>query len=172
MAMLLKLRSEDILVLLALSRVADRWTYASVAESLGLNPAEVHRALRRCAASGLFDLADRRLNRTGLLEFLVHGCRYVLWPQRGRVTRGIPTAHAAPPLAALIAQPADPPPVWPDPQGTVRGEAFEPLHRAAPQAARRDPGLYELLALVDAVRGGRARERKLAEDELRARLLA
>lgn len=64
------------------------------------------------------------------------------------------------------------PPVWPDPAGTVRGESFEPLHRAAPEAARRDPGLYELLALLDALRGGRARERKLARAELEARLLA
>lgn len=37
------------------------------------------------------------------------------------------------------------------------------------EAARRDPALYELLALVDALRGGRARERKLAQDELARR---
>lgn len=170
--MMLKLRTEDVLVLLALSRTGEHWTFASVAERLGLNPAEVHRAVRRCAAAGLFDLANRRINKTGLVELLVHGCRYVAWPQRGPITRGIPTAHAAPPLAAQIASTKELPPVWPDPAGTVRGESFEPLHRAAPEAARRDPGLYELLALVDALRGGRARERTLAQAELEARLLA
>ena len=35
-----------------------------------------------------------------------------------------------------------------------------------PVAALRDPMLYKYLALVDAIRDGRARERKLAEQEL------
>ncbi len=59
---------------------------------------------------------------------------------------------------------------WPDPDGDVRGEELRPLYRSIPYAARRDPALYELLALVDALRGGRARERMLAADELRSRL--
>ncbi len=62
------------------------------------------------------------------------------------------------------------PPVWPDPQGTVQGAAVEPLYRSVPGAARRDPGLYDLLALVDALRIGRARERNLAEKEISQRL--
>jgi hypothetical protein len=39
-----------------------------------------------------------------------------------------------------------------------------------PGAARRDPALYDLLALVDALRFGRARERSLAEKEIAHRL--
>ena len=60
--------------------------------------------------------------------------------------------------------------MWPDAEGTVRGEGLRPLYRSVPGAARRDPGLYELLALVDAIRSGRARERKIAVAELEARL--
>ena len=37
-------------------------------------------------------------------------------------------------------------------------------------AAKSDPKLYELLALVDTLRVGRARERTMAEEELRKRL--
>ncbi len=81
----------------------------------------------------------------------------------------MPTAYAAPPLSEHISS-EDLPPVWPDPDGTVRGLALEPLYRTAPQAAKADPKLYQLLALVDALRMGRARERKLAEDELKQRL--
>jgi hypothetical protein len=66
----------------------------------------------------------------------------------------------------------DLPPVWPDANGEYRGLEFAPLYRSAPQAAKRDPVLYELLALVDAVRGGRARERQIAGDELKKRLAA
>jgi hypothetical protein len=81
----------------------------------------------------------------------------------------MPTAHAAPPLSAQISS-EDLPPVWPDPKGTVRGLALKPLYRTVPKAAKSDPKLYELLALVDALRMGRARERKLAEEGLKHRL--
>ena len=60
--------------------------------------------------------------------------------------------------------------MWPDPEGTVRGLAFSPLTRGTPKAARQDPALYEVLALVDAIRDGRVRERRYAEKELTARL--
>ena len=62
------------------------------------------------------------------------------------------------------------PVVWADPEGKVRGEALEPLYPSVPRAARADEALYELLALVDAVRAGRARERELAVAALRKRL--
>jgi hypothetical protein len=82
----------------------------------------------------------------------------------------MPTGYAVPPLSDQIAASGDLPPVWPDPEGTVRGITFEPLHRAAVKAARQDRSLYELLALIDALRDGRVRERQLAEKELSARL--
>jgi hypothetical protein len=103
-------------------------------------------------------------------EFLIHGVKYAFPVQRGEATRGIPTAHAAAPLNSQIAESGDLPPVWPDAEGDVRGVALEPLHKAAPKAARKDTVLHELLALVDALRDGRARERQLAEKELSARL--
>lgn len=61
------------------------------------------------------------------------------------------TAYAAPPLSDQIADNGDLPPVWPDPDGgEVRGATLEPLHKVAPKAARKDPALHELLALIDA----------------------
>jgi len=82
----------------------------------------------------------------------------------------MPTGYAAPPLKAEIVQPNEPPPVWPYAEGNVRGYSFAPLYPSVPAAAARDAKLYELLALVDAMRDGRARERKLAEKALQARL--
>jgi len=49
---------------------------------------------------------------------------------------------------------------------------FPPLYTAAPRAARKDPKLYELLALTDAVRGGGTRERTVALRRLEKRLQA
>ncbi len=78
--------------------------------------------------------------------------------------------HAAPPLEDKFAPSDEPAPVWPDPEGQVRGTAFSPIYKAAPMAARQDKQLYELLVLVDAIRDGRAREREIAVRELRERL--
>lgn len=57
-------------------------------------------------------------------------------------------------------------------RGRVRGQAIEPLYPSVPAAARKNVELYEFLALIDALRVGRARERKLAAEEISKRLKA
>jgi hypothetical protein len=85
--------------------------------------------------------------------------------------RGIPTASAAAPLVRKITQ-ENPAPVWPYEAGTQRGYAVTPLHKNVPRAALLDGRLYQMLALVDAIRVGGARERELARRELAGRLRA
>jgi hypothetical protein len=164
------LKPQDAVVLLKLAVAEGGWTYPSLAESLGMSSSEVHGAVARAKQAGLYNERLRSPNRKALLEFLVHGIRYVFPAERGAMTRGVPTAHAALPLSAKLMADGEPPPVWPDAEGTVRGEGLRPLYRSVPEAARRDPALYELLALVDAIRSGRARERNLAIEELEVRL--
>lgn len=147
------------------------FTYPELSLALGLSASEVHAGIKRATAAGLFNAHNRTTNRKALLEFLVHGLKYVFIAERNGVTRGIPTAHAAPPLVDLLGSSPDPPPVWPDPLGTVRGEGFRPLYTSVPVAARKDQRLYELLALVDAIRAGRTRERQLAEKILGERFM-
>ena len=60
--------------------------------------------------------------------------------------------------------------MWPFAEGKERGISFEPLYKSAASAALRDPPFYEYLALADALRDGRTRERKYAEEELHRRL--
>ena len=143
---------------------------APLASDLSLSPSQVHASLKRLGRARLADARSGRPTLRAVEEFLIHAVKYVFPAERGETTRGVPTAWAAPPLNARIAGSGDPPPVWPEPEGAVRGVGFEPLHRAAPKAARKDPVLYELLALVDALRDGRARERRMAERELSVRL--
>jgi hypothetical protein len=45
-----------------------------------------------------------------LEEFLIHGLKYVFWAEQGEMTRGMPTAYAAPPLAELLVSTAAEPP--------------------------------------------------------------
>ena len=62
--------------------------------------------------------------------------------------------------------------VWPDPDGKVRGESITPLYDGAAAAGRRDDRLYRALALVDALRVGGARERRIAGQLLKKELAA
>lgn len=148
----------------------ERPPIAQVAGDLALSPSQVHASLKRLERSRLVDVQTGRPLLKAVEEFLIHGVKYAFPVQRGEATRGMPTAHAAPPLSDQIADSGDLPPVWPDAVGDVRGVTLEPLHKSAPKAARRDPVLHELLALIDALRDGRVRERQLAEKELSARL--
>lgn len=167
------LKPQDVMVALKTAlRPGERWTFVEMATSLGMSSSEVHAAVGRLVDAKLLveqprgDTSRFSVNRAGLLEFLRHGVKYAFAPRRGAVTRGVPTAHAAPPLVTKLAPSDELPPVWPSVDGTVRGEAFEPLYPSAVVAARNDERLYAGLALIDAIRGGRARERKLAEDLL------
>jgi hypothetical protein len=167
------LKPLDIVVLLKLSLCeGERPTYLQLANELHLYPSEVYASVKRARSSHLLqgpELKDR-LNRTGLLEFLLHGIRYAFPAERGAMTRGIPTRYAASPLKQHLEQGTEPPPVWPYAEGSTRGYSYAPLHKNAPKAALNDPRLYELLVLVDALRDGQARERELAVKELRDRL--
>lgn len=171
----MSLKPQDVLVLLKLVAIGQQpWSYAALSVDLAMSPSQLHSAVQRALAA---KLAIRREDSIlpiigNLEEFLIHGVKYAFAPERGELTRGVPTAHAAPPLVEHFSADNEPPPVWPEPQGKVRGQAFQPLYKSAPKAAVRDPSLYELLALVDAIRGGRARERELAVKELKRRLKA
>ncbi|MEW8525739.1 MAG: hypothetical protein AB2552_22110 [Candidatus Thiodiazotropha endolucinida] len=166
------LKPQDILVLLKLVTLGGRpWSYSQMAIELGMSPSEVHGAVKRAIRADLVLKIDMEIqpNYRNLEEFLIHGIRYAFVPERGEMTRGMPTAHATPPLSEKIVPDQEPPPVWPDPQGEIRGMIFSPLYRSAPEASRNYPALYELLALVDAIRGGKARERNIAVKELTRR---
>lgn len=167
------LKPQDVLFLLKLVSLQDNhWSYNKLAIDLGMSPAEVHAAGRRALAAQLAVRKQDALapNIRNLTEFVVHGVRYVFVPERGELTRGMPTIYVAPPLSESFAPSSEPLPVWPDPQGTERGAAFSPLYKSVPLAARADRRLYELLALVDAIRGGRARERSIAAKAMQKRL--
>jgi hypothetical protein len=105
------------------------------------------------------------VNRHNLAEFALHGAKYAFAAERLPIGPGVPTSHAAPAFAGVFAQGHEPL-VWPDAHGSVRGEGLLPLHPCVPGAALRDPMLYELLALFDALRAGRARERNMAATRL------
>jgi hypothetical protein len=150
-------------------------SYATLADEVRLTASEVHASVNRAVLAQLVR-KDNDGKPHVLLEplklFLVHGVRYCFPPIRGEMTRGMPTGYAAPPLAGKILGVDEPPPVWPNKNGQVRGMTFQPLYPTAPEAAARNPKLYELLVLTDALRGGSARERFIAQQEIEMRFAA
>ena len=162
------LKPQDILVLLKLIAInRPNFTYNDIAESLSMSSSEVHAGIKRTTAGHLFNATAMAPNRKALEEFLVHGIKYCFIPERGEITRGIPTSYAAPPILEHIVQQDEYPPVWPHPQGTIRGYSYTPLYRTVPEAALKDDQLYKLLVIVDALRDSRAREKEIAVKELK-----
>lgn len=168
------LKPQDLVVLLKLLVLGEkRRSFAELAAELSMSASEVHACVGRAMEARLVHVADDHLyvTKAALKEFLLHGARYAFPPVHGATTRGVPTAHAAPPLREEVNQAAaEQPPVWPCADGEQRGLALYPLYPSVPQAARKDPKLYETLALFDALRSGTARDRNLAGRMLEARL--
>jgi DNA-binding Lrp family transcriptional regulator len=163
-------KPQDVVVALKLClQSADR-SYADLGKALGMSASEVHAAVRRLVDARLIEPETKAVRRETLRNFLIHGVPHAFPAKLKEVTRGIPTAWGAPILAGKLSSAENLPPVWPDPEGRVQGSALSPLYSSVPHAARNDAELYALLALVDALRIGRARDRALAEKEITRRL--
>lgn len=164
------MRPQDVVILLWMSKQGNQpWKYADAAGMLKISQSEVAEALHRNLQAKLVDPTKKKVHKAALMEFLVHGLKYVFPAQPGALVRGIPTAHAARPLVDHIVAEHDIF-VWPSPIGNMRGQAVTPLYDSVLKAIRTDPELYELLALADAMRVGRVHEQKIAEELLRERV--
>lgn len=171
----MELKPQDLLLLLKVAaHPPQRWTYAALGEALGISASEAHASVKRAVAAGLAVAPARgewSLVRPNLLEFVLHGARYV-WPAApGPIKRGVPTALGAEPMASQFTVAEGEAPVWAHATGRAKGPTLSPLYRTAPQAALSDPALHRLLALLDALRIGRARERTLAAKLMEAELM-
>jgi DNA-binding Lrp family transcriptional regulator len=160
------LKPQDILVLLRIVGEPPDWSFQQLSNDLGMSASEVHQALKRAEVSGLYNGTKRQVMKRALLEFSTHGLQYVFPAKRLARAYGIPTAHSAEPLRDLVLADEDDCLVWPHPKGELFGDAIEPLYRSVPEAALRSPKLHRRLALIDAIRIGRLREKVLATQAL------
>jgi len=171
------LKPQDIVVVLKLVALNGQpWSYVRLANELSMSASEINagvkRALRARLLVQLGEGKPPRPNRKAVEEFLIHGVKYAFPPDHGTIVRGMKTSYAVSPVADQLVLDEVNPPVWPYAEGKDRGPSLSPLFRCVPMAAEQDAALYELLALVDAIRDGRARERQIAETILVQRLNA
>jgi DNA-binding MarR family transcriptional regulator len=166
------LSPSDIYVLAgSLSDEGRKPTLRELARELHVDHTLVHRALKRAEEAGLYRSASKQVNRANFEELMTHAARFIAPAALGELTRGTPAAWAAKPIAQRIRQDGDePPPVWPDADGIVRGQALRPLHPAAVRASQESSELSDLLAIIDSLRAGDVRVRQVAAEELHSAL--
>ena len=164
------LKPQDVLILLKIIALGDQsWFHHTIAEQLKISQSEVTQSLNRSKYAGLIDPARKKVNRIAFNEFLIHGIAYSFPQQPGPIVRGVLTAHSAEPLNKIIQSSENY--VWPYAKGLERGQAIIPLYSTVVEASLVDKNLYEMLALVDAIRVGKVREKEIAKKELEKRIL-
>jgi hypothetical protein len=160
------LKPQDVLVALKLVAIGDEeWSFTRLAKSLGISLGASHNALTHLMQASLVYEKEQQalVDRQRLFDYLIHGVPSLYYPIRGAVVRGVPTGSSAPPLANLFPSvDGEVLTVWPMVNGLSKGVALEPIYKTAPKASAEDAVLYELLALVDAVRVGQAEQRDRA----------
>lgn len=163
------MRPQDIVILVKILIMEDtNWQLKDLASSLYISNSEISESLERSAYAGLIDFGKRNVHRSNLVDFLIHGMKYVFPAQAGILTRGVPTAHSHPFMQSFIS--SEQAYVWPSATGTVLGQAVEPFYANQVKAIEQDEELYRLLALLDVIRVGKLREKAVAEKELKESL--
>jgi hypothetical protein len=162
------LKPVDVVVALQLTLTPES-TFSDLAAAVGISHGEAHKSVGRLQASKLTRPGRRAVSSARLMAFITAGVPIAFPATFGPESRGVPTAHSAPPLLNHVTIDADPL-IWADPEGPVRGASLIPLFPRAAALARSNAPLYELLALVDSIRIGRSRESAIAADLLGERI--
>lgn len=175
------LKPQDVLILLRIIAsgpiYSRHWDTVLISRALNISQSEVSESVRRSKYIGFMDMG-KSIFYQSFIDFLVHGLRFVFPARPGAITRGVPTAHSAFPLKKLITQ-TEQIYVWPYAFGNVKGESIEPLYHTLPKVIFEsdfdkypiEKRFYELAALTDALRVGKARERNIAKTELEKRII-
>jgi hypothetical protein len=162
------LRPSDIVVALQLT-LDNSAQFKQLAESTGISAGECHNAVRRLRLSQLVLSDERRSSTDALHQFLVQGVPFAFPAAVGAGTIGVVTAHSSPAFHGILESPDHF--VWPDADGAVRGQSLIPLFPGAHALPSRNQPLYELLTIVDALRVGTTRVRKVAAELLASRFV-
>ncbi len=159
------LRPTDIPCLLSL-RVHPRDSYGEMAARLGISKSTAHGSVMRLVQNRLAHHSRQQLAIVAdgpALDLLCYGVPYAFAPDTVPEARGVATGlRALMNVAGYDTFSAALSLVWPSKLGEARGVGVTPLVAAAPEISYRDPVLYHMLAIVDALRMGDAREREFA----------
>ena len=168
------LKPQDTLIALAywsLGRNGAKSNIRDIADSIGVSAGEVSKGGKRLLQARLLVERDGTLHaETGALyEWLGFGIRYAYPQEIISYGRGMATSWNCPILKSEMIPPS-PGVVWAVPGGKQEGAIISPIHASVTKVASVDSGLYQVLALVEAIRGGKPRELAIARDLLKRML--
>lgn len=139
---------------------SELWTYQSLADALLLPKSSLFRSIQNAEAGRL--LNNKRLNEARFIHFLMYGVPVIFPVTTGSMDIGTPTSMTANLFGSAYQLVSTTPHIWPNPNGQIKGIAIEPLHASAVGLAERDSDAHRLLAAVDGLRLGGARETEMA----------
>jgi len=146
------------------------WSYADLADLLGVATSSAYRSVEHCRRSQVL-LPSGRVSTDKLRDLLLHVVPLVFPAVFEGAGSGTPTATRASFSTEAVAfkERSDPPFVWSSAE-KVRGILLAPLHPSVPGVAQRDQLAYELLALADVMRVGAEDDKRLAVKYVESRL--
>ena len=151
------LKSQDVLLLckLLVQKKEGKVRQLDLSQDLGITQSEVSTGFDRLIKSRLIDPNTKKPNLAMAFEFLENSVKFFFPAETTEYTVGIPTSVFAKPLANLLLQKGESL-VWPTIKGNKKGIGLKPIHESVPFATNLDPKLYELLAVLDALRSFKA----------------
>lgn len=147
----------------------NKYSLLSLEKSTGISKSQISLSLKRCIDLKLLLIRDKipYVNTQELLNVVIPALRFFFPIKKIGNVRGIPISYSSPFLYENIVSGKKLPMVWEDANGTIVGDAIEPLYKTVPYAAVKDPLLYELLVLVDSIRLNAPREKQVAFEQLK-----
>ncbi|EOR96427.1 hypothetical protein ADIARSV_0330 [Arcticibacter svalbardensis MN12-7] len=150
------MRPHDIVVLLKIISIRGEWLNKDLSSALHISSSEISESLNRSRISGLISPDKKKVMKSAFIKFIQFGLRYVFPVEPGSMERGIPTGHSAPILKDYFLSAEKY--VWPSRLGKEKGFVIQPLYPNQVLAAGDNGQLYDMLALIDAIRAGKTRE--------------
>lgn len=147
------------------------WKQSQLAESLCMSQSEISASLKRSEQGHLLNRDEKILYPQNIQDFLIYGFSYVFPAELGPVNKGLVTAQSHPFFLEQF-PPLAIPFVWAYKKGGSLGQTIAPLHPRQAEAALKDKKLYQLLACLDVIRIGTAREKQLAIEEIISAILS
>ncbi len=166
----MELKRQDTLIAIkywSLRRDKQESSVRNLAEVIGISASEVSKGTKRLIASKLLveRSGDIFAESGALSEWLCYGVRYAYPQESIGYGRGMATSWNCPVLESEVVPPS-PPFVWSVPGGEYDGALISPIHDSVPFAASHDENVYRVMSLLEAIRGGRPRELKIAREML------
>lgn len=155
------LKSHDIAIAIKILLMKkEDWRQVDISYELGLSQSEIAKSLKRLNFAGIE--LNRRINKTALLDLILHGVKYIYPTKPGALGLGLPTSISAPAHKKAVVNDTEVF-VWPSANGEIRGQIIDPFYKNIADAAIKDADFYDIMSAIDILRIGKSREKSYAE---------